>query len=225
MDAIEANLRRYLYPLWNRLASGNYMPPPVHVKRFPKGDGKERSLGIPTILDRVAQQVIRAELEDVVEPVFHPDSYGYRLGRGVHDALGRCNPRCGKQWYVIDLDIRAFFDTIDHRKMLSLLSKHTDKRHIHLNSKRWLEAALMKEDGTLVLRNCGTPQGCVISLVLANLYLHEVLDQWMLKTAPRVEFERYADDIVVHVSSREQAQDRLKEFSLVLRENKTKNCL
>ena len=229
MDAIEANPRRYLYPLWNRLASGSYMPPPVREKRIPKGDGKERSLGIPTILDRVAQQVIRAELEEVVEPVFHPDSYGYRPGRGAHDALGRCNSRCGKQWYVIDLDIRAFFDTIDHRKMLSLLSKHTDKRHIQLYCKRWLEAALMKEDGTLVPRDRGTPQGGVISPVLANLYLHEVFDQWMLSTAPRVEFERYADDIVVHVSSREQAQellgrirDRLKEFSLELSENKTK---
>jgi group II intron reverse transcriptase/maturase len=229
MDIIEANLRRYLYPLWNRLASGSYMPPPVREKRIPKDDGKERSLGIPTILDRVAQQVIRAELEEVVEPVFHPDSYGYRPGRGAHDALRRCNSRCGKQWYVIDLDIRAFFDTIDHRKMLSLLSKHTDKRHIHLYCKRWLEAASMKEDGTLVPRDRGTPQGGVISPVLANLYLHEVFDQWMLLTAPGVEFERYADDIVVHVSSREQAQDllgkirdRLKEFSLELSENKTK---
>ena len=229
MDAIEAHPRRYLYPLWNRLASGSYMPPPVREKRIPKGDGKERTLGIPTILDRVAQQVIRAELESVVERKFHPDSYGYRPGRGAHDALRRCNSRCGKHWFVIDLDIRAFFDTIDHEKLLSMLRQHLDKRHVLLYCKRWLRAPMMQEDGTLVARDRGTPQGGVISPVLANLYLHEAFDQWMQATVPEVEFERYADDIVVHVSSREQAQcllekirERLKAFSLELSETKTK---
>jgi group II intron reverse transcriptase/maturase len=229
MDAIASDPGRYLYPLWNRMASGSYMPPPVREKRIPKGDGKERKLGIPTILDRVAQQVIRAELEEEVEPRFHPDSYGYRPGRSAHDALKQCHARCRGSWYVIDLDIRAFFDTIDHETMLSVLRKHTDKKHILLYCERWLKAPMMKEDGTLEARDRGTPQGGVISPLLANLYLHEAFDLWLWETEPEVEFERYADDIVVHVTSREQAhrllnriRERLGEFSLSLSEEKTK---
>jgi group II intron reverse transcriptase/maturase len=229
MDAIEADPGKYLYPLWNRLASGCYMPPPVKEKKIPKGDGKERTLGIPTILDRVAQQVIRAELEALVEPKFHPDSYGYRPGRSAHDALAQCAKRCQVWWFGIDLDIKAFFDTIDHGKMMSVLRKHTDKRHVLLYCERWLRAPMMKPDGTLEQRDRGTPQGGVISPLLANLYLHEVFDEWLSATAPDVGFERYADDIVVHTKSRAhsvdllaQIKERLKEYSLELSEEKTK---
>ena len=229
MDEIASDPGRYLYPLWNRLASGSYMPPPVREKRIPKGDGKERKLGIPTILDRVAQQTIRAELEAEVEPMFHPDSYGYRPHCSAHDALRQCNARCRGQWFVIDLDIRAFFDTIDHEMMLSILRQYTDKKHILLYCKRWLEAPMMKEDGCMEERDRGTPQGGVISPLLANLYLHEAFDLWLWETEPGVEFERYADDIVVHVSSREQAEyllgrirERLGAYGLKLSDEKTK---
>jgi group II intron reverse transcriptase/maturase len=229
MGVIEADPGKYLYPLWNRLASGCYMPPPVREKKIPKGDGKERTLGIPTILDRVAQQVIRAELEELVERKFHPDSYGYRPNTGAHAAIAQCVTRCKIRWFVIDLDIRAFFDTIDHGKMMSMLRKHTDKRHILLYCERWLCAPMMKPDGTLEQRDRGTPQGGVISPLLANLYLHEVFDEWMRATEPDVEFERYADDIVVHTRSAEHSEillekitQRLKEFSLALSEEKTK---
>jgi len=229
MLEIERDPARYLYPLWNRLSSGSYMPPPVREKLIPKGNGKERTLGIPTIIDRVAQQVIRAELEPGVERKFHPDSYGYRPDRDAHDALKQCSMRCQVRWYVIDLDIRAFFDTIDHGKMMSMLRKHTDERHILMYCERWLKAPMMKPDGTLEHRDRGTPQGGVISPLLANLYLHEVFDQWLGETEPGVEFERYADDIVVHAASVAHCQyllgkirARLGEFSLELSEEKTK---
>lgn len=229
IEAVDNDPARYLYPLWNRLSSGSYMPPPVREKSIPKGDGKERKLGIPTVLDRAAQQVIRAELESVLEFRFHPDSYGYRPGRSARDALKQCSKRCQARWYVLDLDIRGFFDAIDHGTMMSLLRKHCDKGHVLLYCERWLKAPMMKPDGTLVPRDRGTPQGGVISPLLANLYLHEAFDEWMRETEPNVGFERYADDIVVHAASAAHARyllwrirERLREFSLELSEQKTK---
>ena len=226
---IDSDPGRYLYPVWNRLASGSYQAPPVRERSIPKGNGKERKLGIPTILDRVAQEVIRAELEPLVEPRFHEDSYGYRPGRSAHDALSACVKRCGRSKYVIDLDIRAFFDTIEHEKMMEILARHTDKGHVLLYCRRWLQAQTMKPDGSLVDRTEGTPQGGVISPLLANLYLHEAFDQWMREAFGSIRFERYADDIVIHTASLEQSQyvlDRIKarlvEFGLFLSEEKTK---
>jgi RNA-directed DNA polymerase len=226
---IEVNHRKYLYPLWNRLASGCYMPPPVREKSIPKGNGKERILGIPTILDRVAQEVIRAELEPLVEPKFLPSSFGYRPRKSAHQALEQCAKNCWERWYVVDLDIKGFFDNINHERMMEVLRKHTDKKHILLYCERWLKAQVMKPNGTLEDRGAGTPQGGVISPLLANLYLHEVFDRWLTETQPLVVFERYADDIVVHTRSPEQSalildkiRSRLKEFSLTLSEEKTK---
>lgn len=226
---IDANPEKYLYPLWNRLASGCYMPPPVRERSIPKGNGQERKLGIPTILDRVAQEVIRADLEPLVEPKFHPSSFGYRPGKSAHDALEQCARNSWERWFVIDLDIKAFFDTIDHETMMRLLSKYTDQKHILLYCRRWLEASVMKPDGTFEDRSIGTPQGGVISPLLANLYLHEAFDRWLADTQPLVVFERYADDIVVHTRSPEQSRFllarirmRLKEYSLTLSEEKTR---
>jgi RNA-directed DNA polymerase len=220
---------QYLYPVWNRLASGSYQPPAVREKSIPKGNGKERKLGIPTILDRVAQQVIRAELEPLLEPMFHADSYGYRPGRSAHDALAKCVQRTRSKRYVIDLDIKAFFDTIDHEKLMEMLARYTDKKHILMYCRRWLQAQTKKPKGELVDRTEGTPQGGVISPLLANLYLHEAFDQWMSERFPRIEFERYADDIVIHASSQEQCEmllacikKRLGEYKLSLSAEKTK---
>lgn len=140
---IEVNHRKYLYPLWNRLASGCYMPPPVREKSIPKGNGKEQILGIPTILDRVAQEVIRAELEPLVEPKFLPSSFGYRPRKSAHQALEQCAKNCWERWYVVDLDIKGFFDNINHERMMEVLRKHTDKKHILLYCERWLKAQVM----------------------------------------------------------------------------------
>lgn len=229
MKEIEENPRKYLYPLWNRLASGSYFPPAVKEVPIPKGDGKERMLGIPTILDRVAQGVIQKELEAIVEPIFHPSSFGYRPGKSAHQALEQCAKHCWKRWYVVDLDIKGFFDNINHNQMMSILRKHTNQKHILMYCERWLKAAVQKQDGELYSRDKGTPQGGVISPLLANLYLHEAFDQWLARTQPRIVFERYADDIVIHTRSIEQSNFildklklRLKQYSLEIHPEKTK---
>ena len=229
ISEIDAKPAKYLYPLWNRLASGSYMAPPVRECVIPKGNGKERKLGIPTVADRVAQEVIRRELASIVEPRFHSNSYGYRPGKSAHDAVERCARKCQGFDYVVDLDIRAFFDTIDHGKMMAVLAKHTDRKHILLYCRRWLRAKTKRVDGELAERHAGTPQGGVISPLLANLYLHEALDQWLVENHPEVEFERYADDVVIHTKTEAGAQKlleeikaRLKEYSLEVSEEKTK---
>jgi len=226
---IEENPRKYLYPLWNRLTSGSYFPPPVREVKIPKGDGKERSLGIPTMIDRVAQDVIRAELEKIVEPAFHPSSFGYRPGKSQHDALEQCAKNCWERWYVVDIDIKGFFDHIDHELMMQILHKVTDKRHILLYCERWLKAPVQTEDGKQRERIEGSPQGGVISPLLSNIFLHEVFDSWLSAAQPHVVFERYADDIIIHTRSMEQSEfildkvrERLKQYSLELNEEKTK---
>lgn len=229
MKEIASNPRKYLYPLWNRLASGSYFPPPVKEVPIPKGKGKERMLGIPTILDRVAQEVIRADLEKIVEPLFHSSSFGYRPGKSAHDAIDQCAKNCWERWYVVDLDIKGFFDNIDHEQMMTILRKYTNQKQILLYSERWLKAPVQKQNGELRTRSKGTPQGGVISPLLANLYLHEAFDQWLALTQPRIVFERYADDIVIHTRSIEQSifildklKARLKEYSLEIHPEKTK---
>jgi RNA-directed DNA polymerase len=228
-DEIASNPRKYLYPLWNRLASGSYFPPPVKEVPIPKGKGKERMLGIPTILDRVAQEVIKAELEKIVEPLFHPSSFGYRPGKNAHQAVEQCAKNCWERWYVVDLDIKGFFDNIDHERMMHILRKHTSKKHILLYCERWLKAFIQRRDGELQIRDKGMPQGGVISPLLANLYLDEAFDQWMATTQPLIVFERYADDIVIHTRSTEQSnfildklKVRLRQYSLEVHPEKTK---
>jgi RNA-directed DNA polymerase len=226
---IEANPRKYLYPLWNRLASGSYIPPAVREATILKGVGKERILGIPTVLDRVAQDVIRQELEKIVEPTFHSSSFGYRPNKNAHQALKQCATNCWERWYVVDVDIKGFFDNIDHQQMMNILRKATDKRHILLYCERWLKSPMQTKEGLIKERTKGSPQGGVISPLLANMYLHEAFDSWISTTQPLVVFERYADDIVIHTRSMEQSEYildklrlRMKEYSLELSDSKTK---
>src|SRR4051794_20127642 len=168
----ERDLKRNLYKLWNRMSSGTYFPPPVRAVEIPKKAGGVRTLGVPTVADRIAQTVVRSYLEPEVEPWFHPDSYGYRPGRSALDAVAACRQRGWRYDWVIDLDLRAFFDSIDHTLLLKAVSKHTDLRWVLLYVRRWLEAPLQREDGTIVPRDRGTPQGSAISPLLANLFLH-----------------------------------------------------
>ncbi len=189
--------------LWNRLSSGSYFPAPVRAVEIPKkqkGQGV-RILGVPTVADRIAQTVARLYLEPKVEPLFHSDSYGYRPGRSALQAVGVCRERCWRSDWVIDLDIRAFFDSVPHELVLRAVRRHTDERWILLYVERWLKAPLQQEDGTLVQRDRGTPQGSSISPLLANLFLHYAFDVWMGKQFPELQFERYCDDLVVHCKS------------------------
>jgi len=181
------------------------------------------------VADRIAQTVAAMQLERAVEPVFHPDSYGYRPGRSALDAVGRCRERCWKNDWVIDLDIRAFFDNVDHSLMLKAVERHTDQKWILLYVRRWLTAPLQRQDGTLAARDRGTPQGSSISPVLANLYLHYAMDMWLVREFPAVTFERYCDDAVIHCGSQQQARtvlaalaERLRQVGLELHPDKTR---
>ena len=159
----ERDLQGNLYRLWNRLSSGSYMPPPVRAVEIPKQDGSPRVLGVPTVADRIAQTVVRGYLEPGVEPFFHADSYGYRPGRSALDAVGVCRERCWKLDWVLDLDIRAFFDSVPHDLMLKAVARHTDLRWVLLYVERWLKTPLQREDGSLVERDRGTPQGSAMT--------------------------------------------------------------
>ena len=165
----EKNLKGNLYKLWNRMSSGTYFPPPVRAVEIPKKAGGTRTLGVPTVADRIAQTVVRMYLEPEVEPLFHPDSYGYRPGRSAHDALAACRQRCWKFDWVAEFDIRSFFDSIPHSLLLKAVSKHTDLRWVLLYVQRWLKAPLQQVDGTLVERDRGTPQGGLCAADIMSL--------------------------------------------------------
>jgi group II intron reverse transcriptase/maturase len=225
----EANLAGNLYKLWNRMSSGSYFPLPVRRVDIPKVDGGTRPLGIPTVADRIAQEVARRYLEPILEPRFHVDSYGYRPGKSAIDAVRTARQRCWRYDWVLDLDVRSYFDSIDWELMLKAIRRHTDCPWALLYIERWLKAPVQMEDGSIVPRTTGTPQGGVISPLLANLFLHYAFDMWMARTYPHVPFERYADDAICHCRSAEEAQalwkalaDRLSICKLVLHPEKTK---
>jgi RNA-directed DNA polymerase len=225
----ERDLKNNLYKIWNRMSSGSYFPPPVRTVSIPKSGGGLRKLGIPTVGDRIAQMVVKLYLEPEVEGHFHPDSYGYRPGKSALDAVGQARERCWKYDYVIDLDIKGFFDNLDHSLIMRAVKKHTNSEWMLLHIERWLKAPIQLEDGTLVERDRGTPQGSVISPLLANLFMHHAFDKWMQENYPYAPFERYADDVVVHCNSEQQAKyvltavaKRLAQCKLELHPEKTR---
>lgn len=229
IQGFEENLKDNLYKLWNRLSSGSYFPPPVRRVEIPKKDGGKRPLGIPTVADRIAQMVVKLVFEPEVEPHFHEDSYGYRPGRSAVQAVGVARQRCWRYDWVIDLDIRAFFDSMDHTLLMRAVCKHTQSPWIRLYIERWLKAPVQLEDGTVMTRERGTPQGGVVSPLLSNLFLHYAFDAWMQRNHPGNPFERYADDVIVHCKTEAEARqmlseirDRLAECGLELHPDKTK---
>ena len=229
LATFEKDLKGNLYRVWNRMSSGSYFPPPVRLVEIPKNDGGKRALGIPTVGDRVAQTVVKMLLEPIVEPVFHRDSYGYRPGRSALDAIEMTRKRCWRFGWVIDLDIKGFFDSLRHDLVERAVAHHTDSQWIQLYIARWLRAPVQGQKGTLEQRTKGTPQGGVISPLLVNLFLHYAFDAWMQRTFPSIEFERYADDAVVHCSSKYEAEsvlnairERFAECGLELHPVKTR---
>ena len=229
LEAFEANLKNNLYKIWNRMSSGSYFPPPVKAVEIPKKSGGKRTLGVPTVADRVAQMVAKIYFEPTVEPYFHSDSYGYRPGKSAVDALAVTRKRCWKYDWVLEIDIKGLFDNIDHQLLMKAVRKHTDNLWVILYIQRWLRAPFQMPDGTVKERTRGTPQGGVISPVLANLFLHYAFDIWMDRNHPDKPFARYADDGVAHCRSMKGAEElhenlrkRFAECKLELHPTKTR---
>ncbi len=229
IEQFETNLKDNLYKLWNRMSSGTYFPQPVRTVGIPKKDGGERKLGIPSITDRIAQMVAKLYLEPFVEPYFHEDSYGYRPGRSAHQALEITRKRCWKYNWVLEFDIKGLFDNICHQLLMKAVKKHTDNRWLILYIERWITAPIQLEDGTIINRSKGVPQGGVISPVLSNLFLHYAFDKWMEINFPNIPFCRYADDGLAHCRSEAQAkmlkaalEKRFAECGLEMHPTKTR---
>lgn len=225
----EENLKDNLYKIWNRMSSGTYFPKPVKAVAIPKKSGGTRILGIPTVEDRVAQMVAKIYFEPNVEKIFHEDSYGYRPNKSAIQAIGVLRERCWRKDWVVDFDIKGLFDNIRHDYLIEMVKRHTEKQWIILYIERWLKTPFKMQDGTIVERVAGTPQGGVISPVLANLFMHYVFDDFMSKEFPNVPFVRYADDGAFNCVSIKQAKyvikvldKRFKVFGLELNLDKTK---
>jgi len=209
----EEDLGNNMYRIWNRLSSGSYFPPPVKAVHIPKPGGRVRVLGVPTVSDRIAQTVVANHLTLQVEPIFHADSYGYRPNRSALQAVEVTRQRCWTDHWVVDLDIQAFFDTVDHELLMKAVAAHTDQAWVLLYVRRWLTAPLKLVEGTLQTRDRGTPQGSAVSPVLANLFLHCAFDAWMTREHAGVRFARYVDDIVVHAVTEGHARLLLRDIS------------
>ena len=224
----EADLKNNLYRLWNRMSSGSYFPPPVKAVAIPKKNGGERILGVPTVSDRVAQTVVKMLIEPILEPIFLPDSYGYRPGKSALDAVAITRERCWQYDWVLEFDIKGLFDNIDHALIGKAIEKHLECKWVRLYIERWLKAPLQAGGDTLVERTKGTPQGGVVSPCIANLFLHYAFDVWMTRTFPGVPWCRYADDGLVHCKTEAEAltimaalKERLAECGLEMHPDKT----
>jgi len=229
IEAFEKDLKNNLYKIWNRMSSGSYFPPPVRLVEIPKASGGTRPLGIPTVGDRVAQMVVKMHLEPLVEPHFHPDSYGYRPGKSALEAVATARQRCWRADWVVDLDIRGFFDNLDHDLIMKAVRQHAKAPWVLLYIERWLKAPVQRQDGSQEQRTKGSPQGAVVSPLVANLFMHYAFDDWMRRNHPGIPFERYADDVIIHAKSKAQAEQvleavrqRLRECGLELHPEKTK---
>jgi len=229
IEQFNENKSKNRYKIWNRLTSGSDFPPPVGTVFIPKKQGGKRPLGIPTVSERIAQGVVKDYLEAQLEAVFHPSSFGYRPGRSAHDALVQCQQNGIRYSWVIDVDIKGFFDNISQEKMMQMVDNQTQEKWICLYVERWLKAGVEQEDGSIVARTEGTPQGATISSVPANLYLPHAFDEWMSQEHPQNPFERYADEMVIHCNSQAESEallkplsGRMEAFSLSLHSEKTK---
>jgi group II intron reverse transcriptase/maturase len=229
IEQFEKDLKGNLYKVWNRLSSGTYFPPPVRAVTIPKKNGGERILGVPTVGDRVAQTVVKQMIEPGLDKIFLADSYGYRPDKSALDAVGVTRERCWKYDWVLEFDIKGLFDNIDHSLLMRAVRKHVMCPWALLYIERWLTAPMLREDGTLIERTRGTPQGGVVSPVLANLFLHYTFDLWMARAFPHLRWCRYADDGLVHCRTEKEARAvwdalnaRMRECRLELHPTKTK---
>lgn len=230
LEMFEESLSDNLYITWNRISSGSYHPGSVLEVEIPKDDGRRRKLGIPTVRDRICQQVIKDYLEGRFEAIFSEHSYGYRPLKNTHQALTAVRKNVREYAWVIDMDISGFFDNMSHELLMKAVELHVEEKWVKMYLTRWLESPIEDRNKNIRFREGkGTPQGGVISPLLANLFLHYAFDKWMGNQYPHLKFVRYADDIVVHCGSQEDAEkvlesirERLKECRLELNEQKTR---
>lgn len=213
LKCFDKDLKNNLYRIWNRLSSGSYFPPAVKAVPIPKKSGGERLLGVPTVSDRVAQMVVKMQLEPIMEEVFDENSFGYRPKKSAHDAIAVTRQRCWRDDWVVEFDIKGLFDNIDHALLMKSVRHHCKEKWMLLLIERWLKAPLLHSDGRLEERTKGTPQGGVISPLLANIFLHYAFDAWVKRELPGVQFCRYADDGLLHCKSRRQAEYILKRIA------------
>ena len=228
LEQFDEDLGGNLYKIWNRMSSGSYFPPPVRAVTIPKKSGGERILGVPTVGDRIAQMVVKQLIEPELDPVFLPDSYGYRPGKSALDAIGVTRKRCWSYDWVLEFDVKGLFDNLPHDLLLKAVRKHVQCKWALLYIERWLTAP-MEKDGELIERSRGTPQGGVISPILSNLFLHYAFDLWMTRAHPDLPWCRYADDGLVHCRTEHEAQAvmadlqaRLAECGLEMHPTKTR---
>lgn len=229
IEAFEENLKNNLYKIWNKMSSGSYFPPSVKSVPIPKKSGGTRILGVPTVSDRVAQMVVKMTIEPALEAIFDDNSFGYRPGRSAHDAISITRKRCWQYDRVVEFDVKGLFDNIRHDLLMKALRKHCEIKWVLLYVERWLRAPLESRDGTKTARNLGTPQGGIVSPILANLFLHYVFDTWVRRNLPGIPFCRYADDGLLHCKSERQAKfvmmkltRRLQECGLEIHPEKSK---
>jgi RNA-directed DNA polymerase len=229
LEDFDKDLMSNLYKIWNRMSSGCYFPPPVRAVAIPKKTGGQRILGVPTVADRVAQMVVKQIVERTLEPIFMVDSYGYRPDKSALDAIEVTSRRCRQHDWVLEFDIRGLFDSIDHTLLMRAVRKHVKCTWALLYIERWLKAPMEFEEGRRVERTRGTPQGGIVSPVLANLFMHYAFDAWMAREYPDLPWCRYADDGLVHCRTEAQAiamkaalATRLAECQLEMHPEKTK---
>lgn len=229
IEDFDVDLKNNLFKIWNRMASGSYFPPAVKAVPITKKNGGMRILGIPTIGDRIAQMVAKDAIEPKIGPIFHKDSYGYRPGKSAIEAIGVVRERCWRYNWVLEFDIRGLFDNIDHNLLMKAVRCHVKEDWALLYIERWLTAPMQMNNGEVIQRNKGTPQGGVVSPLLANLFLHYTFDQWMVIKYPHIPFARYADDGLAHCQSKEAAinllkalKERFAEVGLEIHPEKTK---
>lgn len=213
IEDFKRDLKGNLYRLWNRMSSGSYLPPPVKAVPIPKKSGGERILGVPTVTDRVAQTVVKLALEPLLEPIFDENSFGYRPKKTAHDAIAITRKRCWEYDWVVEFDIKGLFDNIDHTLLMKALRHHCNCKWILLYIERWLKAPLQRNKDNIVMRDKGTPQGGVVSPILANLFLHYAFDAWVKREMRNIPFCRYADDGILHCRSKLQAEYVLKRIA------------
>ena len=229
-DIEGAGLAAFIASLSEDLRTGRYQPQPNRRVAIPKANGKVRVLQIPCIRDRVVQGALKLILEAIFEADFCPNSYGFRPKRSPHRALAEVRRSVLRRMStVIDVDLSSYFDTLDHDLLMRAVCHHTEEPWVRLYIERWLRAPVQLPDGSLQVRDQGTPQGGVASPLLANLFLHYAFDAWMQRNYPQVPFERYADDALCHCRTQEEAEhlkaalaQRFADCHLELHPEKTK---